>query len=50
MDEDHEVSSVSIGGGGEDPGKGEEVDIVGVNAADVDVVTLWCVVSSSSPT
>ena len=50
MDEDREVSSVSVGGGGEDPGKGEEVDIVGVNAADVDVVTLWCVVSSSSPT
>lgn len=43
------LSSVSVGGGGKDSGKGEEV-VVAVNAADIDVATLRCVVSSGSPT
>jgi hypothetical protein len=43
------VSSVSVGGGDEELGKGDEVDSAAVNATDVDGVTLRCVASSGSP-
>jgi hypothetical protein len=43
------VSSVSVSGGDEDLGKGDEVDSVAVNATDIAGVTLQCMVSSGSP-